>query len=217
MAAARASLPVQLRFEPKLTFEEYLSQRAWLGATLSRCPIHGDGCRPRRHGCYWRKFPQPIAIARFYCPPAHTTFSLLPDFLSSRYRGELLEFEQVCVEAESEDSVSVANAIRPVENAAVITARSAARWVERRRVLFVIMLRALLGVAVEQIQGVRTASELRERLHANEAMVALRAIVALNLASLPPPLGFGPWPNAEKYRASRAPHAMASEPKAPSG
>lgn len=142
---------------------------------------------------------------------------MLPDFLSSRYRGELLEFEQVCVEAESEDSVSVANKIRPVENAAVITARSAARWVERRRVLFVIMLRALLGVAVEQSQGVRTAVELRERLHTSEALVALRAIVARNLASLPPPLGFGPWPNAEKCRENRAQHAMASAPNAPSG
>jgi hypothetical protein len=209
---------VQLRFEPKLTLEQYLSQRAWLSATLPSCPIDGNGCCPRRHGCYWRKWPEPIPIARFYCPRARTTFSLLPDFLSSRYSGELTEFEQVCVAAENDaDCLSVANEIRPLECVESITIHAARRWVGRRRVLFAIMLRALLGVAVDLIHGVHTATELRERLGSNEAMVALRKIVALNLVTLPPPLGFGPWSNSEKRRSKRAPHAMDSEPEAPSG
>lgn len=197
--------------------EGYLSQQAWHGATLPSCPIDGAGCRPRRHGCYWRKFPCPIPIARFYCPRAKTTFSLLPDCLSSRYSGELAEFEQVCVAAESADTLSVCNAIRPLDSATSISARSAARWVGRRCALFAVMLRALLGVAVEHVQGVHTATQLRERLQCSEALVELRAIVAANLGSLAPPLGFGPWPNAPRRTPTEAPHAMAPEPEAPSG
>jgi hypothetical protein len=210
-------LPVQLRFEPKLTLDEYISQEAWVSATLLRCPIDGEGCRPRRHGCYWRKFPSPIPIARFYCPRARTTFSLLPDCLSSRYRGELGEFEQVCANAETRDALSICNEIRPVENAVSISARSAARWVGRRCALFGIILRALLGVAVERVQGVRTASQLRERLQCRQALVELRGIVTANLGSLPPPLGFGPWPKLTRAAQLRAPHAMAPEPEPPSG
>jgi len=208
---------VQLRFEPKLTLDEYLSQEAWVSATLMRCPIDGEGCRPRRHGCYWRKYPQPVPIARFYCARARTTFSLLPDCLSSRYRGELGEFEQVCAASESADALSVCNAVRPVENAISISARAAERWVARRCALLTLMLRALLGVALEHVQGVHTATQLRARLGRPEALVALREIVAANLSSLPPPLGFGPWPSALQHTQKRAPHAMAPEPKPPSG
>lgn len=181
------------------------------------CPVCGAGCRPVKHGCYWRKYPRPIPIARFYCAPAKTTFSLLPDFLSSRYRGSLAEFEQVCVAAEDADSLAVANAERPVETAFNISARSAQRWVARRIVLFEIMLLALLGVAIDRVEGVKTASQLRKRLCCAEALVALRSVTAQNLASLPPPLGFGPWPNLLRCASLRRQHAMASEPDAPSG
>jgi hypothetical protein len=195
--------------------EEYVSQQLWLSATLPCCPI--DGCRPWRHGYYWRKFPERLAIARFYCPRSKTSISLLPDFMSSRYRGELSEFEQVCVAAEHTDCLSVASAMRPVENAATLGERSSKRWIERRVVLFAIMLRALLGAAVEIAQGVNTASQLRTRLQSEAALVALRAIVAPNLRSLPPPLGFGPWPKASIRLLAEAPHTMAPEPSAPSG
>lgn len=183
---------------------------------MKRCPIKGCGCRPRRHGYYWRKFPVRMAIARFYCLRNRTTISLLPDFLSSRYRGELSEFEQVCVDAAHNDSVSVASEIRPVENAAAISERAAKRWVARRLALFAITVRALLGVAVEKVRGVHTASQLRTRLQAAEALVALRGMQASDLGALPPPLGFGPWPRAVQHRLDEPPHAMAPEPKAQS-
>jgi hypothetical protein len=81
----------------------------------------------------------------------------------------------------------------------------------------VVMLRALLGVAVEQVESVHTATQLRARLQSSEALVALRAIVAADLSSLPPPLGFGPWPKRARNTPNQAPHAMAPEPDAPSG
>ncbi len=65
---------VQLRLDSTLTLEEYLSQQAWRGATLLCCPVDGPECRPARHSCYWRKYPQLVPVARFYCkrvsPPA---------------------------------------------------------------------------------------------------------------------------------------------------
>jgi hypothetical protein len=194
--------------------EEYVSQQLWRSATLPRCPI--DGCRPLRHGYYWRKFPERMAIARFWCRGNRTSISLLPDFLSSRYRGELSEFEQVCVDAESTDSLSIAMKAQSLESAPNISEGAARRWVGRRVVLFAITLRALLGPAVQTVQGIHTASQLRTRLQSENALVALRAIMAPNLYSLPPPLGFGPWPNAKKCPPVEAPHAMAPEPKAQS-
>lgn len=208
---------VQLRFNSKLTLEDYLSQQAWRSATLPSCPIDGAECRPARHGCYWRKFPQPVPIARFYCARAQTTFSLLPDFLASRYRGTLNEFEQVCVAAESTDALAICNGIRPLDVTVSISARSAQRWVARRIVLFRITLLALLGVAVERLHGVQTATHLRERLGCVDALVALRALASRNLASLPPPLGFGPWPKTLRRTPTPRQQAMAPEVEPPSG
>ena len=212
---------MQLRLDSTLTLVDYISQRAWLDATLPSCPVHGIDCRPEGNGYYWRKYPEPLAIARFYCAAAHTTFSLLPDFLSSRYRGTLAEFEEVCALAESSDFLEVANTIRSIEVAVNITARSAECWVARRIVLFNTVLLALLGVLAERLADVRTAAQLRQRLHcpadADAALVVLRAIVVANLASLPPPLGFGPWPKIDHRHRSPRPHAMGPEPPAPNG
>jgi len=205
---------VQLPFELKLTLEEYVSQQAWLSATLLSCPIDGGGCRPVGHGCYWRKYPQPMAVARFYCERARTTFSLLPDFLSSRYRGTLEEFEEVCASAASADCLDVANAVRPVETAPNISERSAERWVSRRIVLFRITLIALMGAFAERLEGVRTAVQLRHRLECVPALVALREIAAAQLVSLPPPLGFGPWPKASERHRRQRQHSMGPKPPA---
>lgn len=208
---------MQLRFGSKLTLEQYISQEAWLSASLSSCPLHGDGCRPMRKGYYWRKYPVPLAVARFYCAEAHSTFSLLPDFLSSRYRGTLAEFEEVCALAESNDCVAVANAVRPLEVAVNITAESARRWVSRRVVLFAVTLRVLMGALVVQREGVRSATELREGLACPHALVTLRGITTKNLAAMPPPLGFGPWPFKRWDQRTAAPHTMGAESPAPSG
>lgn len=214
-------ISVQLRFDTKLTLVEYVNQRAWLSATLPSCPVHGLDCQPQGHGYYWRKYPEPLAIARFYCEAARTTFSLLPDFLSSRYRGTLAEFEEVCVAAQDSDCLAVSNAVRAIDVAVNITERSAEGWVARRVVLFEILVLALAGVLAEQLRGVRTASQLRERLQCaadtGAALVALRAIVVANLAALPPPLGFGPWPKSVKRQRNSRPHTMGPAPPAPSG
>ena len=76
---------MQLRHDCQLTSEEYVKQEAWKSASLQRCPKHpAGGCGFARHTAYARVEPPGMHIARWYCPEAHVTFSLLPDCLASR-------------------------------------------------------------------------------------------------------------------------------------
>ena len=47
------------------------------------------------HGTYGRRTPVGMRIARYYCPTAHETFSLLPDCLASHFPGALDPIEHV--------------------------------------------------------------------------------------------------------------------------
>jgi hypothetical protein len=122
-------LPVQLRLGGALTSEEYVRGRFWEKATLERCPAHPTGgCTFRRHSSYPRKWPAGARIARYYCPTAHQTFSLLPDFLASHLSGPLCEVEQVAALAESGISIeALAERLRPD-----VQLPGAVRWVRRR-------------------------------------------------------------------------------------
>ena len=71
------------------------------------------GCSFARHGAYARKTPRGVRIARWYCSKSHTTFSLLPDFLSVRLPGTLDELAEVVARAERASSLlAAANALR---------------------------------------------------------------------------------------------------------
>jgi len=126
---ARARLPVQLRLDGALTSEEYVKGRLWEKATLDRCPVHpSGGCAFRRHSPYSRKWPAGARIARYYCPTAHQTFSLLPDFLAAHLSGALAEIEQVAEQVEAGITIeAVAERHRPD-----IQLPGAVRWVRRR-------------------------------------------------------------------------------------
>ncbi|MFH2059191.1 MAG: hypothetical protein ABIJ59_09845 [Pseudomonadota bacterium] len=82
---------------------------------MDRCPLHpGGGCKFAGHGTYSRKFPDGAKIARWYCPDGRTTFGLLPDCLSSRLPGTLIEVETVINQIESAPSQeAAADNIRP--------------------------------------------------------------------------------------------------------
>lgn len=205
---------MQLRLCSKLTLETYLSQQAWLSATLQSCPLHpGRDCGLARHGSYLRKHPQPIPIARWYCRAGHTTFSLLPDFLSSRLPGTLAEVELVAAAAEGPGPVdSVCYELRAGAVEHEVSWQAAKRWAARRRVMFVITLTAVVGIFADRLAEVRTAAELRARLGAEPALVALREIVAPHLGSLPPPLGFGPRLKASAEQRRRLQHNTGPAP-----
>jgi hypothetical protein len=115
-----------------LTSEEYVSQKGWLAASLERCPFHPEGgCGLARHGTYARVWPAGCLIARWRCPPARTTISLLPDFLCSRLRGTLAEVEAVVAAVEAAPTQEAASeALRPD-----IELPGALRWLRRSRQL----------------------------------------------------------------------------------
>lgn len=120
---------MQLRFATDLSADEYVRQKAWKDARLDCCPLHPKGgCGFARHGTYRRKFPNGTKIARWYCAMGHTTFGLLPDCLSSRLSGSLIEVEAVVAEVENSPSQEAAtNKFRPDIGFVGIL-----RWIRRR-------------------------------------------------------------------------------------
>ncbi len=69
---------------------------------------------------------------------------------------------------------------------------SAARWVRRRTLAVRAALSALCGL-VPLLAGVEpTICSLRAVLGTEDVLMCLRAVGAEHLASLPPPVGFGP-------------------------
>jgi len=106
---------VQLRFATGLTSEENVKQKAWLSASLERCPAHPrGGCGIARHGAYERMEPPGVWIPRWYCREGHFTVSLLPDFAASRLSSSLQEVEQVAALVQTAASLeAAASVLRP--------------------------------------------------------------------------------------------------------
>jgi hypothetical protein len=184
---------VQLRLPTQLTSEEYVRERYWEKATLDRCPSHpndGGRCGFRRHSPYRRVKPAGTWIARYYCPTAHETYGLLPDFLASHLSGTLAAIEAVAAEAEAGASIErVAEKLRPD-----IQLPGAVRWV-RRRVQYV--RRALSvapGLAPALFAGVElTLRAFRAVLGAACVLEALRDRVAHYLVRIASPFGLRRW------------------------
>ncbi len=182
--------PVQLRFKTSLTSKEYVTREAWRDATLACCPIHTDGkCSFSRHGTYVRVNPPGTRIARWYCPQAQRTFSLLPDCLAARLTGSLHEVEAVVVEVEQAKSLEAAADRLRLD----IELPGAIRWT-RRRVKYVhASLTIVLGLLPGLMAGCQpTLSAFCQWLRVDVVLPALREIAALHLGFLPPPLGFSP-------------------------
>lgn len=182
---------MQLRYDTGLTSEQYVTRQAWREAKLKRCPRHPrGGCEFARHGTYVRKRPAGTRIARWYCPQAHCTWSLLPDHLAARFPGTLRELEDVVAVAEGAKSLEeAADRLRPDD----IALPSALRWIARRVRLLRPLLVALIGLLPERFAGCTpTVFALRQRLASACVLVSLRATAALSLTSLSRPLGFAP-------------------------
>ncbi len=183
---------VQVRLATGLTSEEYVKREAWRSARLERCPFHPEGgCGLARHGTYPRVSPPGCLIARWWCPTARTSISLLPDFLCSRLTGTLAEVEAVVAAADAAPTREAASeALRPD-----IELPGALRWVRRRTRLVHAGLAAVVGLLPELLAGCKpTVTSVRSALGAEIALVRLRAKLAPHLGSLPPPLGFGARP-----------------------
>lgn len=165
-----------------------------------------------RHGTYGRRTPVGIRIARYYCPTAHETFSLLPDCLASHFPGALDPIEQVVATVETARSVeAAADVLRPE-----ITLPSAVRWVRRRLTPVRRALLAVVTLLPDLFLGDGRLAAVRLALATPSALVALRTHAAPHLATLPTPLGFHPRASRRDAPPSAAPHGLGADRAGPS-
>jgi hypothetical protein len=203
---------VQLRYETHFTSEEYVSQQAWQDATLAACPAHpGGGCSFARHGTYERLKPAGTRIARWYCRQAQCTFSLLPDCLAAQLSGSLEEVEAAVAAVEEAPSVeAAADRLRPD-----IDLPGALRWTRHRLGPVHRALRTLIGLLPQYFLGCSpTVQGFRQRLETEAVLMRLRAMAAVHLPGLPPPLGFSPPAQGGGERKTRRQHSMGPDPPA---
>jgi hypothetical protein len=154
--------------------------------------------------------PPGTRIARYYCRKGHTTFSLLPDCLASRLSSTLEEVERVASEVEQDEGSQevLAEKLRPD-----IQWQGAVRWARRRVRGVQVALVTVLGLLPALLAGSEaTLAAFRQALGVKWVLPALRGLVARHLASLPPPLGFGPRPLPRKPPARLLQHGMGTDP-----
>ena len=154
------------------------------------------------------KLPEGTKIARWYCPDGHSTFSLLPDCLSSRLPGSLIDVETAINEVEN----------APSQEAAVFGLRidvgltGVLRWIRRRLFLIHTTLR-LLTKLVPALKDCRPSiSSFKAALGVEYVLPALRMSAGPYLYVLPPPVGFGPRPQRKKGKKPPFQHKTGTDP-----
>ncbi|MEO8257279.1 MAG: hypothetical protein ABI868_08040 [Acidobacteriota bacterium] len=154
-----------------------------------------------------------MRIARYYCPTAHETFSLLPDCLASHFPGALDAIEHVVATVETARSVeAAADGLR-----SEITLPSAVRWVRRRLTPIRHALLAIVTLLPDRFTGDARLAAVRLALATPSALVALRAHAAPHLTTLPTPLGFHPRAARRDARATAGPHGTGADRAGPDG
>jgi hypothetical protein len=204
---------VQLRFATPLTGEQYVTEQAWLKASLTCCPLHPQGgCGFARHGTYARLSPPGTLIARWYCPLGRRTFSLLPDCLTVRLPGTLNDLEQVVVAVEQASSLA-ASVDQLRED---IELPGAMRWVRRRVKAVHTTLHRLRGLLPEPLAAMApTVAGFREGLGLPRVLGPMREMADPWLSVLPPPFGFAPPPGHGGGAQSPPQQSMGPDPPAP--
>ena len=154
-----------------------------------------------------------MRIARYYCPKAHETFSLLPDWLASRFPGDLDDLERVVVQVEMARSIeAAADVLRPD-----IVLPSAVRWVRRRLTLVRITLLAIVTLLPDVCGSDAHLSAVRRALATDHALVVWRARAASVLAALPRPLGFARHVRSRHARPTTPQHDLGADRGPPAG
>ncbi len=201
---------MQIRYATDLSADEYVRRQAWRDAKLEKCPLHSEGgCSFSSHGTYSRQSPRGTKIARWYCPEGHCTFSRLPDCLSSRLPGSLIEAEDAINKVENAPSQEFAVRDFRID----ISYDGVLHWIRRRLflvraglILLIELLPALLQDCSPSISSFRTA------LGVEYVLPALRMHAEPYLHILPPPIGFGPHPHHKKRKKIRFQHKTGSDP-----
>ena len=181
---------MQLIHETALSVTEYVITKGWRDAKLERCPVHpGGGCRFARHGTYGRKTPSGLRVARYYCPDARMTFSLLPQFMAAGMAGTLQDIEGCAAAFEAQGGLSAAaECVRPGHH---VDHRAARRWIRRRVDCVRLILATVIGLFPDALAGVPLRIDAFRRHSGGEcALVALRLLCTDHLPALPSPVGF---------------------------
>ncbi len=183
---------MQLRFATNLSAEEYVKQKAWKQVKLHSCPLHPQGgCSLAKHGTYPRKFPPGTKVPRWHCPEGQATISLLPDCLSARLSGTLIEVELILKKVQESSSQEAAADILRKD----IELPGALRWIRRRIFLVTATLSILIGLLPGLPENcMPTVSCFQDFLGHKYALPALRGYAQEHLNELPHPIGFGSYP-----------------------
>lgn len=185
---------MQLRLATKLTCEAYINAHAWDQASLSYCLWHPrGGCGFRAHGHYERKAPAGLWIRRWYCPTAHQTASLLPDFAAAHLPGTLAQVEEpvAAFEQHRRQGCSVGEAAQLVRPD--IELQGALRWVRRRRQWAQLAWALLIGCVPEVMAQVQLCiMQVQLAVGTTPALAAVREIAHAQLRCAPAPVGLAP-------------------------
>jgi hypothetical protein len=152
-----------------------------------------------------------MRVARWYCPKAQMTFSLLPDCMCARMGGSLDEAERVVSLSESMGVEEAAMGLRVDE----VELPGALRWLRRRRVGVHAALLALITALPGQLGSVSEIEVVRSVLDVQRVLVALREIGAAHLQALPTPLGFDRWAAARAKRGNGIQHETGTDKPGP--
>lgn len=184
---------MQLAWKGPVADDRYVADRVWERAVLCACPIHPEGgCGLQRLGSYGRVSPPGARVARWWCPVARKSISLLPWFLAARLSGTLDEVEAVVAEVERAGGVTAAlKTVHPAEAEDAIGHQAALRSMRRRVRAVRAALLAITTLLPERFAGTTpTITGLRAALSTGRVLVALRELAAERLHALPTPLGF---------------------------
>lgn len=184
---------MQIPWKVPVADDRYVADRAWERAVLCACPFHpAGGCGVQRLGTYGRVSPAGTRVARWWCPVARKSISLLPEFLAARLSGTLDEVEAIVVAVEEAGGVTAAvDTAHPADADDAIGLEGALRSMRRRVRAVRSSLLAIITLLPERFAGVApTITSMRAALSTDRALVALREVAAQHLSALPPPLGF---------------------------
>lgn len=150
------------------------------------------GCGLQRLGTYGRVVPAGARVARWWCPVARKSISLLPSFLAARLSGTLDEVEAVVAAVELAGGVTAAlETVHPAGAEDAVGLQCALRSMRRRVGAVHALLLAITTLMPERFAGVMpTIASLRAALATSRVLVALRELAARHLHALPTPLGF---------------------------
>jgi len=185
---------MQITWQSPVADELYVADRAWESAVLCACPFHpAGGCGVAKLGTYKRVVPVGARVARWWCPVARHSVSLLPTFLAARLSGTLDEVETVVAAVEQAGSVAQAlDVVHPPDTEDAVSFESARRSLYRRLRAVRAALLAVVTLLPELLVGVApTVLGLRAALGTCRVLVTLRALAERHLGSLPTPIGLG--------------------------